>query len=142
MRSGEFLSIARQAPPVPPCAPWAAQGPDSVQEIPYRQPLTAPDRGFKPALESILLREIPGDAGKRGSRDCRRSALAEIDRDPAISRVGGRIARAVRAEIERDRDDRIVPAVFAEIIKAALEDTGPPKPAARRQQLNALPDRR
>lgn len=75
-------------------------------------------------------------------RNIASAALAEIERDSATSRLDGRIARAIRAEIERERDDRIVPAVFAEIVRAALEDTGPPKPAARRQQLNALPDHR
>ena len=60
------------------------------------------------------------------------AALAEIERDSATSRLDGRIARAIRAEIERGRDDRIVPAVFAEIVQAALEDEIERDPAISR----------
>lgn len=54
------------------------------------------------------------------------TALAEIEHDPGTSRLGSRIVRASRAEIEGKRDDQVVPAVFAEIARAKLEDAGLP----------------
>ena len=72
-----------------------------MQEIPYLQPLTAPDRGFKPAPGSILLRELPRDAGERGSRDCRRGG----ERQWLARLIGRQIAREEHERPEAANDN-------------------------------------
>lgn len=82
----DFFSIKLQARRVPPCAPSATQVYDSMQEIPCRSRLTWPNYGSKSTPGSIVLREMPGDAGQGTSRDCRHRRRGG-ERQP---RLGGR----------------------------------------------------
>ena len=91
-----IFSIIRQVRRASPCARLATQGPDSMQEIPYRRCLTRPAQVLKSFPGGREIREDGGDAGNgEGSRSCA-SAPRGRERQPRIGVRGGNAHRCRR----------------------------------------------